>query len=126
MRGAETLSISRDGKLLAVGTLFGAIILFEFETGNAIHKLGADNQDKAVNSLAFSFDGQFLASTQRDFDFEKTERVNPINIWTVANGKLRKKIYGHTKFIWNVSFAPNDNILASASYDGTIRVWVVD
>ena len=56
--------------------------------------------------------------------------IDPSNI-----GKLRQAIYGvkelnrfegHHAGVWDVSFSPDGKILASASYDETIKLWRLD
>jgi WD40 repeat protein/serine/threonine protein kinase len=65
-----------------------------------------------VEELAFSADGKLLASAGED---------NAVGFWEVPGG-ARKMLRGHGDVISDVEFN-KDGTLASASHDGTIRLW---
>jgi small GTP-binding protein len=67
-----------------------------------------------VNSIAWSHDGEFLASGSDD----KTVRV-----WECRSGHQIFILEGHTDRVTSVSFSANDKLLASKSTDGTVRLW---
>lgn len=64
--------------------------------------------------VAFSPDGQHLASTSGDY----TGRL-----WSVGTGELREILTGHSSSMTAVAYSPNGQLLASASEDETIRLW---
>jgi WD40 repeat protein len=46
-----------------------------------------------------------------------------IYIWSTLNPKRKLELHKHEKKCTDVIFSPNENILASASYDCTVNLW---
>jgi WD40 repeat protein len=69
-----------------------------------------------VRGLAFSSDGQLLASASAD----KT-----IKLWKADGSKLIT-LKGHTHPVWSVAFSPDGQRLISTSEDGTVKIWRLD
>ena len=67
-----------------------------------------------VNSVAFSPDGQTLASAGKD---------NTIRLWDTQATALKALLIGHTDTVSSIAFSPDGQTLASASPDTTIRLW---
>jgi WD40 repeat protein len=127
-----SVSFSPDGKRLVSASGDGTINLWTrngtlIKTWSAHHvsilnstsgekgKASAQrhSSDARINAVAFSPDGQRLASASDD----KT-----VKLWT-ADGKLLKTLSGHTNWVLDVSFSPDSQMLASASYDNTVKLW---
>lgn len=48
-----------------------------------------------------------------------------LKVWNAATGVLERTLTGHTAYINDVAFHPGGSQLASASDDGTVRIWEV-
>ena len=67
-----------------------------------------------VNSIAFSPDGEMLASGGGD---------STIKLWELKSGKQIKTLSGHLSGVNAIAFSPDGKTLASASIDNTIKLW---
>ncbi|KAL5930294.1 hypothetical protein ACKVWC_000355 [Pyricularia oryzae] len=67
-----------------------------------------------VNSVAFSADGQKLASASYD---------NTVKLWDPATGVCTATLEGHSNWVNSVAFSADGHKLASASDDGTVKLW---
>src|SRR5207245_2825810 len=68
----------------------------------------------AVGALAFSPDGQKLASA---------DVAGEIRLWSLAGGAPIGVLTGHKAGVRGLAFAPDGGALASASLDQTVRLW---
>ncbi|HUK82293.1 MAG TPA: tetratricopeptide repeat protein, partial [Verrucomicrobiae bacterium] len=111
------VAFSPDGKMLAIGSQFGLVKLYDPDTGRERAML--ERFELAVNqiwSLGFSPDGRSLAAG---------DALGIVRIWDLPGGHLRASLKGHTESVNSLGFSPDGRTLVTASRDNTCRLWDV-
>lgn len=137
------LAQSPSGKYLAISERIKTeadvfdhhvIQLIDVSTGE-IAKTFSGHTD-LVTSLAFSPDGEYLASgsntgvVRGGLDKKRNQGVvqrneDPIRIWNVESGVIAKELVGHTGAVRSLKFFDGGRFLISGSHDKTIKIWNV-
>lgn len=117
------LVFSPDGNTLA-SIDYGAIHLWDISNKTQIttiyswygHGPGPENpptSSDGYNSVAFSPDGQYIASGHGD---------NTIHFWYKGRTYI-DVLKGHTDKVTSIAFFNDSHMLVSGSHDGTVRLW---
>lgn len=113
-----TVAISPNGKVLASGGEDNLVKLWEFPGGKLIRTIsGGDHlRYSCIESVCFTPDSRFLIGLS-----DSVARM-----WDVADGKVVRTFAGHATSITSLAVAPNGKILATSSYDDSIKLWDIE
>lgn len=112
----KALALSPDGRYLAGGSESGSVYLWDLENDNEEKSLYIKDGEP-VHAISFSKDGKIIAIGDQEGD---------IILWDMVEGKQIRRLTGHSAKITDLEFSNDNTLLASTSFDGTARVWVMD
>jgi eukaryotic-like serine/threonine-protein kinase len=110
--GVLALAFSPDGKTLASGSIDHTFGLWDVATGEGRR---ADASGRGVEQVTFSADGKVVVTLGL--------RESGVRVWDVATGVQRMFMRGHAGVVQSFSLSPDGSRLATASIDGTVRLW---
>ena len=108
---------SPDGNLLATASADGTAKLWNAQTGAEVRPLQMGVLVQIIMDVDFSPDGRWLAMSGVGWN------AGPPRILDVATGQPVRSLDGHALGVLQIKFSPDGSKLATASYDGTVRIW---
>lgn len=117
----KSITVSRDGKLLATAAYDGTIRIWATHSERCLHVLEADEpaphgygNDKGHACVAFSPTSDLLASAGID---------GRVHLWNPATGQHQSSAVGHDGRIRCLAWRRDGSVLVSGGEDATIIVW---
>jgi WD40 repeat protein len=121
------LAFSPDGRRLVLGggdatRVCKALRVFDLASGREILCLKSPGRE-SVLCVSFSPDGRRLASGANERLANGEVGGGMVRVWDVDSGENILSLKAGNAEVTAVSFSPDGTRLASASRDGTVRVW---
>ncbi len=109
----EGMCFSADGRQLIVPNSTNVVDFFDVITAERVRRL--ETEAIMPRGVDVSPDGRLLASIGT---------WAAMNVWDLKSGeRLSDQATGHLADVFGVAWTPDDELVATASMDGTIRVW---
>ena len=96
------------------------LLLWDIKQGQIHKRIPLPKHYENMMALAFSQCGKYLAG---GIWWQQGLKKVPIHLWEAETGKLIATFLGHPTDIQGLAFSPNNELLASASFDGSILLW---
>jgi WD40 repeat protein len=119
----QAVAFSRDGKTLATAAWDQTIKLWNPATGEELATL--KGHEAPVLDISFSPDGMTLASVSGHWGEGSGAGASSgeVILWDFARRQAIASLRGHAERIFGVSFSADGRMLATASWDKTVKIW---
>ena len=119
-RRVESVVFSRDGRYIAAGSRDTRAAVFDLRTKERVSPWLEHSGE--VHMVALNADATLLATGGTG---ARGSSKALVTVWEVPSG-IRRAVYEHGGDVIDVQFAPQGNLILTASEDGTALLWDAD
>lgn len=109
-------AFSSDDSYIATCSVDKKVKIWDSATGKLVHTY--DEHSEQVNCCHFTNKSNHLLLATGSSDFF-------LKLWDLNQKECRNTMFGHTNSVSHCRFSPDDELLASCSADGTLKLWDV-
>ncbi|UCH13250.1 MAG: hypothetical protein JSV22_09040 [Bacteroidales bacterium] len=110
----SSISVSPDGKYLAGGSSDGKVIVWNLTSNRSTVLF--ESAGSVITVLKYNNSGTRIAFG---------DRAGNLGIINLNSNKV-SRLKGHAARITDLQFSPDNKVLATGSYDGTIKIWTAN
>ena len=108
------LQFSSDDQTLISGSWDGSVLLWDIEEESVLKRIDIKNASPYV--VRFSPNDLYILSG---------DVVNHLDFWEADSREKFRSLVGHTQTISDIDFSKNNQLMATSSWDGHIKIWDV-
>jgi len=120
------VSWSQDNKQIASASYDGSVQVWNAINGvSNTNFMGDIGTTEPAYDVAWSFNGNNVASCSNSYDGKR----HKVYIWVASNGNILSTSLArddHKGLINAIAWSPDNSKIATASFDGTVKVWKAD
>lgn len=109
-----SINLSQDENCVLASCTNNRIVLIDKSSGEVLQQYQGHQSHNYKIDCSFSNDDGFVISGSED---------KQIFIWELVEGKIHRRLQGHSGVVCSLSLHHSSSLMASSSSDGYVNVW---